>query len=122
MEIGYWIVATILAAFNLFAGGSKLLRTQEQLAPMMAWAGEAVPMRGVRAIGAVEVLGAVGLLLPPLTGVLPWLAIVAALGFAVLQVLAAAFHLSRGEARDTPLNWITIAVSLLAAWLGSAVV
>ncbi len=122
MQIGYWFVATMLAAFNLFAGGTKLVKSQEQLAPMMAWAGHAVPMWGVRLIGGLEVLGAVGLLLPPLTGVLPGLAIVSALGFAVLQVLAAGFHLSRGEARQTPLNGVVAVVSLLVAWLATAVV
>ncbi|MFD3379075.1 MULTISPECIES: DoxX family protein [unclassified Streptomyces] len=61
---------------------------KERLAPMMGWV-DTVPMGAVRAIGTVEILGAAGLLLPPLTGTAPALAILAALGFLVLQILAA---------------------------------
>jgi hypothetical protein len=46
MVVAYWIVAGLLAAFYLYSGGIKIARSQEQLAPMMAWAGTAVPMPG----------------------------------------------------------------------------
>lgn len=49
MEIAYWIVAGLLAAFYLYSGGVKMAQSQEKLAPMMGWAGTAVPMAGVRA-------------------------------------------------------------------------
>jgi hypothetical protein len=65
---------------------------------MMAWV-DSTPMPAVRAIGLVEVLGAIGLILPPLTGVAPWLALAAAIGFVVLQIGATAVHLSLGERR-----------------------
>ncbi len=54
--------------FYLFAGGVKLVRSKEQLAPMMGWV-DTIPMPVVRGIGAVEVVGALGLVLPPLTGI-----------------------------------------------------
>lgn len=57
-------------------------------------------MRVVRVIGTVEVLGAVGLVPPPLTGVAVELAMVAAIGLAVLQVLAMGVHLRRVERRS----------------------
>ena len=94
----YWIVAGLLALFYLYAGGLKLVRSRQQLRPMMAWV-DTVPMPVVRAIGLVEVLGAIGLVLPPLTGIAPWLALVAAIGFVVLQIGAAALHLSLGDRR-----------------------
>lgn len=119
MDIAYWIVAGLLAVFNLYAGGVKLVRTQDQLRPMMGWV-DTVPMPAVRAIGTLEVLGAVGLVLPPLTGVAPALAVVAALGFLVLQLLAAGLHLSRGEARLTGLNWALVVLAGAAAWLALA--
>jgi hypothetical protein len=117
--VAYWIVAGLLALFYLYAGGKKLAQSKERLAPMMGWV-DTVPMPAVRAIGAVEVLGAVGLVLPPLLGILPGLAVAAAVGFAVLQVLATGLHLSRGEAKDTPLNAVLIVLAAVAAWLATA--
>ena len=120
METVYWIVAGALALFYTYAGGMKLLQSQEKLAPMMAWAGTAVPMPGVRAIGLLELAGALGLVVPPLTDVAPWLAVVAAACLAVLQVLAGAFHASRGETKDLWLNGVLAVVAGVAAWLATA--
>jgi hypothetical protein len=94
----YWIVAGLLALFYLYAGGLKLVRNRQRLRPMMAWV-DTIPMPVVRAIGLLEVLGAIGLVLPPLTGIAPWLALAAAIGFVVLQIGAAAVHLSLGDRR-----------------------
>ncbi|WP_328896769.1 DoxX family protein [Streptomyces sp. NBC_00236] len=116
MHIAYWIVAVLLAAFYLYAGGKKAVQNQEQLAPMMGWV-DTVPMWLVRVIGVVEILGAAGLVLPPLTGIAPALATAAALGLLVLQVLAGALHLSRGEVKETGLNAALIALAAGAAWL-----
>ncbi|KPI20497.1 hypothetical protein OK074_1326 [Actinobacteria bacterium OK074] len=98
MNVAYWIVAGLLALFHLYSGGLKLVRGRERLRPMMAWV-DSTPMPAVRAIGAVEVLGAAGLLLPPLTGVAPWLAPAAAVGFVVLQIGATGVHLRLGDRR-----------------------
>lgn len=118
MDIAYWIVAALLAAFYLYAGGKKAVQSQEQLAPMMGWV-DTVPMWLVRVIGVVEILGAAGLVLPPLTGIAPVLATAAALGLLVLQVLAGALHLSRGEVKETGLNAALIALAAGAAWLAT---
>ncbi len=59
MEIAYWIVAGLLALFYAYSGTMKLTRSQEQLAPMMSWAGTTIPMSGVRGIGLLEVVGAI---------------------------------------------------------------
>lgn len=119
MEIAYWIVAGLLAAFYLYAGGKKAGQSKERLAPMMGWV-DTVPMPVVRGIGAIEILGAAGLVLPPLTGIAPVLAMVAALGLLVLQVLAAGLHLSRGEVRETGLNALLVVLAAAAAWLATA--
>lgn len=121
MEIAYYCVGGLLALFYLYSGGIKAIQSQEKLAPMMAWAGTAIPMPGVRAIGVLEVLGALGLILPPLTGIAPALAIVAAAGLVVLQVLATTFHASRGETKDLWLNIVLIAVAAVTVWLATAI-
>ncbi|MFD7080731.1 DoxX family protein [Streptomyces sp. NPDC002181] len=92
MYIAYWLLAGPLALFYFYAGALKLLQTQEQLRPMMAWV-DRTPMPAVRGIGTVEVLGASGLVLPPLTGIAPALAPAAAVGLAVLQIGAIVVHL-----------------------------
>ncbi|WP_327658633.1 DoxX family protein [Streptomyces sp. NBC_00483] len=120
MKLAYWIVAGLLALFYVYSGGLKVVRSREQLRPMMAWV-DSAPMRAVRAIGALEVLGALGLVLPPLTGIAPWLALVAAIGFVVLQIGATWLHLRRGE-RQIGLNGVllgagAVVVALATTWL-----
>ena len=119
MLVAYWIIAALLALFYLYAGGRKVAQSQDQLRPLMGWV-DTVPMPVVRAIGAVEILGAIGLVLPPLTGVAPALAVAAAAGFVVLQVLATGLHLSRDETRATPLNVALITLAGAATWLATA--
>jgi hypothetical protein len=118
MEIAYWIAGGLLAVFYLYSGGLKVARTQDQLRPMMGWV-DTIPMPAVRAIGAIEILGALGLILPPLTGIAPGLALAAALGFVLLQIGATALHLSRGEARLIGLNIGALLLAAVTAWLAT---
>ncbi|NAS25688.1 DoxX family protein [Herbidospora sp. NEAU-GS84] len=118
MTVAYWIIAGLLGLFYLYAGGKKIVQSKERLRPMMGWV-DTVPMPMVRLIGVLEVLGAAGLVLPPLTGILPGLALAAAIGFAVLQVLATGLHLSRGEVRETGLNVTLIVLAAAESWLAT---
>ncbi|MGW1712734.1 DoxX family protein [Streptomyces sp. NPDC002156] len=118
MTVAYWVVAALLAVFYLYAGGKKVLQSQEQLQPMMGWV-DRVPMPVVRLIGTLEVLGAAGLILPPLTGIAPWLAVAAAIGFVLIQVGGIAVHVSRGEARQIGLNIALLVAAAGAAGLGT---
>ncbi|AGS67300.1 DoxX family protein [Streptomyces collinus] len=117
MNIAYWIVAGLLALFYLYAGTLKVIRTRDRLRPMMAWV-DRVPLPAVRALGAVEILGATGLVLPPLTGVAPASAPAAALGFVLLQTGAMAVHLT-GEDRRIALNIALAATAAVTAWLAT---
>ncbi|MFG2437410.1 DoxX family protein [Streptomyces sp. NPDC048508] len=118
MDVAYWIVAGLLALFYVYAGGMKVLRSQEQLRPMMGWV-DRVPMALVRVIGTLEILGAAGLILPPLTGIAPVLAVAAAVGLVLIQVGGIAVHVSRGEARLIGLNIALLAAAAASAWLGT---
>ena len=95
----------------------KLVRSRERLRPMMAWV-DSTPMPAVRAIGAVEVLGAAGLVLPPLTGTAPWLALAAATGFVVLQIAATGVHLRMGD-RRVALNLTLVLTAAVTVWLAT---
>ncbi|MEW1998198.1 DoxX family protein [Streptomyces coelicoflavus] len=117
MNIAYWIVAGLLAAFYLYGGAVKVVRSRDGLRPMMAWV-DSVPMPAVRAIGVVEVLGAAGLVLPPLTGVAPGLAPAAAVGFVILQIGATGVHLRLGD-RQVALNIGLLVTAAVTVWLAT---
>ena len=118
MEIAYWIVAGLLALFYAYAGGKKVAQSQDQLRPMMGWVDQ-LPMPLVRTIGALELLGAAGLILPPLTGIAAWLAVAAAVGLLLIQVGGIILHLSRGEARLIGLNIGLLAAAAVTVWLAT---
>ncbi|MEU2132680.1 DoxX family protein [Streptomyces sp. NPDC018352] len=85
MDIAYWIVAGLLALFCFYAGTLKMIRTRDQLRPMMAWA-DRIPLPALTALGTAEILGATGVALPPLTGIEPLSAPAAAIGFVLGEV------------------------------------
>lgn len=118
MLVAYWIIAGFLALFYLYSGGVKVVRSREKLQPMMKWVDRA-PMAGVRAIGVLEVLGAIGLILPPLTGIAPGLAIAAAVGFVLVQIAATILHVVRGESRQIGLNIALLILAAVTIWLAT---
>ncbi|MEU6511981.1 DoxX family protein [Streptomyces sp. NPDC046942] len=117
MDIAYWIVAGLLAVFYVYAGTLKVIRSRDQLRPMMAWV-DRVPLPALRGLGAIEILGATGLILPPLTGIAPSLATAAAIGFVLLQTGAIAVHLT-GEDRRIALNAGLTVTAAVAIWLAT---
>jgi hypothetical protein len=97
MEIAYWVVAGLLAAAFLFAGVFKLITPKEGLkAKGMNWTDQ-YSQPAIRGIAAAEVLGAVGVIVPPLVGIMPWLAPVAAIGLAIVMVGAMRAHRKLGD-------------------------
>jgi len=96
MGIALWVAQVLLAVAFLGAGAAKLSQTKKKLAKTMAWV-EDFSQRTVRLIGTLEVLGAIGVVLPALTGILPWLTPLAALGLVLLMAGAVYTHLRREE-------------------------
>ena len=91
MNIVLWVLQVLLALAFFYSGRRKLIRSDEQI-QALPWARDLSP-RMVRGIGILEVLGAAGLILPVLTGILPWLTPLAAAGLAVLMLSAAWINL-----------------------------
>src|SRR5262245_6462564 len=118
MEIAYWVVGGLLALFYLFAGVQKVSQSQEKLRPTMAWVDQ-IPMPAVRVIGALEILGALGLVLPPLTGIAAGLALAAAIGLVLIQVGGMIVHLRRGETGVIWLNIVLLVLAGVVAWLAT---
>lgn len=118
MTVAYWTIAALLALLYLYSGGLKVLRTPDQLRPMMGWI-DTMPLRLVRVIGVLEVLGALGLILPPLTGIAPALALASAIGLLLIQVGGISLHLSRGEVKVIGLNLVLLALAGVEIWLAT---
>jgi len=76
----------------------------------------AVPRPLMIFIAACEFLGGVGVVLPMLTGILPWLTPLAAAGLALIMLLAAGFHLMRREYRNLGLNLFLLVLAALVAY------
>ncbi len=115
MNTALWIAQGILAAAFLAAGMVKLTRPREKLAETQGWV-EDFSGGNVKAIGAVEVLGALGLILPGVTGIAPILVPLAAAGLALEQIGAAVVHARRGESRNIFANVALAAIGLFIAW------
>lgn len=90
MTYALWIVQALLALLFLFAGGTKLVLPIDVLASMGSPNQIALPGWFVRFIGVVEVLGALGLLLPGLLRIKPWLTPLAAVGLVIIMIGAMA--------------------------------
>lgn len=114
MNVGLWIAQGLLAVAYLAAGGLKLVRPRASLVATgnFEWMKQATDT-GVKAVGVVELLGALGVILPWLTGIAPILTPIAALGLAVVQICALRIHLVRHERRPLPVNVVLL---LLAAF------
>ena len=97
MNIALWIIQALLALLFLFAGGTKLVLPLETLAEMSRQSGQ-TPLPGmfVRFIGVVEVLGAIGLILPGLLRIRPGLTPLAAAGLVIIMIGATAITLASG--------------------------
>ena len=93
----------------------KLSQPIEELSKSLPWASQ-VPEGLVRFIGAAEVLGAVGLILPALLRIKPILTPIAALGIATVMLFAIFFHGSRGENSAIGMNVVLILIAALIAW------
>ena len=117
LNIGLWAVQLGLCALFLFAGVVKLTKTPAEMADMgWTWA-RSIPLRFTRVVGITELLGAVGIVLPAITRVMPFLVPLAALGFVVLQLSAIVLYARRGEASKTLwFNLILLAASLFVIW------
>ena len=100
-----WILQLLLALAFLGAGIGHIVNYERMASqPRMSWV-TAVGRDRLRVIGVLEVLGAIGVVLPALTGVLPWLVPTAAASLALLMVFAMVFHLRRpGEVPNVTVN------------------
>ena len=111
MNIALWIAQILLAVLYGMAGVMKtfqIAKVKEQ----MSWAKERSD-GFVRFVGVSELLGALGMILPLVTGILPWLTPLAAGGLLVIQLLAIfTEHFPKKEYKVIPMNVVLLALSV----------
>jgi hypothetical protein len=117
MNVALWIIAGLLAVAFLSSGVMKLIRPKEKLAaaPGGGWA-EDFSAGAIKAIGALEVLAAAGLILPAALDIAPVLVPLAAVGLVLLMVGAIITHLRRQEAKVIVVNFAYIALAGFVVW------
>ena len=117
MDIALWIIASLLAVVFLAAGGMKLARPRAELIKNgQGWA-EDFGDGPVKLIGALEVLGALGLILPAALDIAPILTPIAATGLFLLMAGAVVVHLRRNEAPGAVPSLVLGLLALLVAVL-----
>jgi uncharacterized membrane protein YphA (DoxX/SURF4 family) len=107
-------VQILLALAFLMAGTMKATQPIDKLAVRMKYVNAIKPSQLVRLIGILEVLAAVGLILPAITGILPWLTPVAAIGLVLTMIGAMILHIRLGEGSHIAPNVVLL---LLAAFV-----
>ncbi|GLY38288.1 hypothetical protein Amsp01_043120 [Amycolatopsis sp. NBRC 101858] len=115
MNIGLWVIAGLVAAGFLLSGGFKLAQPHEKYVAAQPWADDA-PRWAPRAIGALEVLGAIGLILPAAAGIAPVLVPIAATGLALVMAGAVVLHLRRGEVPALVPSGVLLVLATVVAW------
>jgi len=115
MSIALWVVQVLLAAAFVVSGATKLWQPKEKLVKNMAWV-EDFSQGSVRIIGAVEVLGAIGIVLPALTGIVPSLTPLAALGLVLTMIGAALTHLRRAEYGPIAVSAVVLILAAFVAY------
>jgi uncharacterized membrane protein YphA (DoxX/SURF4 family) len=118
MNMALWIVAGALAVAYLASGGGKLILPKKRIADFGAsarWVEDFTP-GSVKAIGALEVLGAVGLILPAALDIAPGLVPVAALGLVLIMTGAVITRIRRREFTFMLADLAYLVLAAFVAW------
>jgi len=115
MNIALWVIAGLLAAVFLLAGITKLTQPKEKLATRMTWTKDHSEGR-VKTLGALEVLAAIGLILPAALNIVPVLVPLAALGLVVVMIGAVFTHARRNEYQAIGANVVILLLAAVVVW------
>ena len=119
MNTALWIIAGVLAVLFMGSGVAKTVLPREKIARLggdfAGWVWDFSP-GAVKAIGVLEILGSVGLVLPALLDVAPVLVPLAASGLAAIMVGAAIVMSRRREFKHALVNLIYLSLAVFVAW------
>lgn len=114
MTIALWIVQILLALGFTLSGFGKVSQPVAKLRARMNWAKHVAP-GVIRLIGSLEILGALGLIVPKATGYLPWLTPVAAVGLVLTMMGAILTHVRLHEAKAVGVPVVLLLLALFIA-------
>jgi hypothetical protein len=118
MNVALWIVAGVLALAYLAGGGFKVITPKERIAAFghsARWV-EDFSDGGVKTIGALEVLAAVGLVLPAVLDIAPVMVPVAAIGLVLLMIGAAITRVRRHELGLMAVDLVYVVLAAFVVW------
>ena len=116
MNLALWIIAIVLAVAFAGSGLMKLVVPKDKLVTAgQGWAQDFSPTN-IRLIGLVEIVGAVGVVLPAAVHIAPILVPLAAVGLALVMVGAIVVHARRKEPMNIAVNVVLIALAVFVAW------
>ncbi|MGE5224239.1 MAG: DoxX family protein [Omnitrophica WOR_2 bacterium] len=110
-----WVAQGVLAGLFLVLGLLKLLRSKRQLVLALGWAKD-FPEGAIKAIGVIEVLAALCLVIPAVTGVLTWLVPLAAAVLVLDSILFIIVHLQHGEYTSLVFTIVFLLVAAYTAY------
>ena len=117
MNIVLWVFQIFLAVIFAWHGWLYLSPSAEEWhARLHPDKPRGVPPALRTFIGICELLAAVGLILPSLTGILPWLTPLAAVGLTIVMIGSAVFHLSRQENSNVVISLVLVALCVIVAY------
>ena len=117
MNIVLWVLQLLVAA-AFFAHGLLFLVPPPDIAVQM---NASMPRWFQLFLGVAEVLAAIGLILPGLTRILPWLVTWAAVGIMLVMVSATIFHVARSEWSSALVTFVLLAMATYLAYMRSRV-
>ncbi|MDX6303051.1 MAG: hypothetical protein QOI77_20 [Blastocatellia bacterium] len=111
MNVVLWIIQVLLALLFLLAGVTKLVLPIEEMTKQMV-----MPGLFLRFLGVVEVLGALGLILPGLFRIKTWLTPLAAVGLTIIVIGATVITLKIGGGATAMFPLVTALLSAFVAY------
>lgn len=112
MNITLWVLQVLLAV-AFFAHGLLLLVPPPEIAAQM---NASLPRWFQVFLGVAEILAAIGLTLPGITRILPWLVSCAAGGVMIVMISATVYHVSRGEISSAAITAVLLAMASFVAY------
>jgi uncharacterized membrane protein YphA (DoxX/SURF4 family) len=115
VNIVLWIAAGLLALAMLGAGVTKAAQSKDKLRKNMGWVDDYSDSM-VKAIGVLEILAAIGLILPAALDIVPVLVPLAALGLVLTMIGAAVVHVRRNEVKTIAPSVVLLVLAAVVAW------
>jgi hypothetical protein len=115
MNVALWICQLLLAGVFAASGYAKATMSPERMAATGQTGPALFPLPVVRFTAVMELLAAVGLVLPELTGIAPALTAAAAIGLCIVMIGAASAHTRLHEPRNVAVNAVLFAMCVFVA-------